>query len=97
MVIEKAYFTIHKGMEESFEETFSKAVELISVTPGFINHQLTKSIETESKYVIFVEWDSLAAHTEGFMKSDRFNEFVSMMDPFLDKVEMEHLVPLKFK
>ncbi|MCA0988316.1 antibiotic biosynthesis monooxygenase family protein [Guptibacillus algicola] len=94
MVIEKACFTVHKGMEEDFEETFSKAVEFISVTPGFINHQLTKSIETKSKYVILVEWDSLEAHTEGFMKSERFNEFVSMMDPFLDTVEMEHLEPI---
>ncbi|WP_270182156.1 antibiotic biosynthesis monooxygenase family protein [Alkalihalobacillus sp. CinArs1] len=94
MVIEKAAFIVNEGMEKDFEETFMKAVQYISASPGFISHQLTKSIETESKYVIFVEWDSLAAHTEGFMKSDRFNEFVSLMDPFLKNVEMEHLVPI---
>lgn len=95
MVIEKAEFTVHNGMEESFVENFSNTVHLITATKGYRKHQLTKSIESENKYVVFVEWDSLAAHTECFMKSERFKEFVHTINPFIDTVEMEHLTQVQ--
>ncbi|WP_347550127.1 antibiotic biosynthesis monooxygenase [Pseudalkalibacillus hwajinpoensis] len=94
MVIEKAYFTINKGLELDFEEAFTDAVKLIASIPGYQNYRLTKSVEAERKYVIFVEWESLSAHTEGFMESSQFEEFTKLMDPFLANVEMEHLVTI---
>ena len=95
MVIEKACFTIHEGLEAKFEETFREAVKLIASIKGYRHYSLTNSIESERKYVILIEWDSLTAHTEGFMKSSQFQEFTDMMDPFLLNVEMEHLVPIQ--
>lgn len=91
MIIEKAYFVIHEGLETEFEKAFSEAVELIAATNGYQHYTLTKSIESDRKYVIFIEWDSLVAHTEGFMNSQRFEQFTKRMDPFLEHVEMEHL------
>ncbi|TKD71404.1 hypothetical protein FBF83_00920 [Pseudalkalibacillus hwajinpoensis] len=94
LITEKAYFTIHEGLETKFEEAFSEAVDLIAATKGYQHYTLTKSIEFDRKYVIFIEWDSLAAHTEGFMNSNRFEQFTKKMDPFLEHVEMEHLVQI---
>ncbi|MDQ0483174.1 antibiotic biosynthesis monooxygenase family protein [Guptibacillus hwajinpoensis] len=94
MIIEKAYFVIHERLETEFEKAFSEAVELIAATNGYQHYTLTKSIEAERKYVIFIEWDSLAAHTEGFMNSQRFEQFTKKMDPYLEHVEMEHLVQI---
>lgn len=95
MIIEKAYFVIHEGLETEFEKAFSEAVELIAATNGYQHYSLTKTVESERKYVIFIEWDSLEAHTEGFMKSQRFEQFTNKIDPFLEHVEMEHLVPIR--
>ena len=94
MIIEKAYFTIHEGLEPKFEETFKEAVRYISETEGYMNYRLLKSVETELKYVILIEWETLASHTEGFMTSDRFEKFTSLVDPFLENVEMEHLAAI---
>ncbi|PFG13298.1 antibiotic biosynthesis monooxygenase family protein [Bacillus sp. es.036] len=94
MVIEKAYFTIHEGLESTFEATFKEAVRYIAETAGYIHYRLLKSIESERKYVIFIEWETLASHTEGFMSSDRFEKFTSLVEPFLENVEMEHLTPV---
>ena len=95
MVIEKAYFTIHEGLESKFEATFKEAVRYVAETKGYISYRLLKSIETERKYVILIEWETLVSHTEGFMSSHRFEKFTSLMDPFLESVEMEHLAPLQ--
>ena len=95
LIIEKAYFTIHAGLETKFEEAFAEAVNLIAETKGYHQYTLTKSIESERKYVIFIEWESLADHTEGFMKSNRFMQFTQKIDPFLENAEMEHLVQIK--
>ncbi len=95
MIIEKAYFTIHEGLETEFEEAFLKAVKLITSIEGYNHYSLTKSMESERKYVILIEWASLAAHTEGFMKSSQFEEFTAIVDPFLENVEMEHLIPIQ--
>ncbi|WP_273835428.1 antibiotic biosynthesis monooxygenase family protein [Guptibacillus sedimenti] len=94
MVIEKAYFTIHEGLESKFEATFKEAVRYIAETDRYMNYRLLKSIETERKYVIFIEWETLTSHTEGFMSSVRFEKFTSLVDPFLENVEMEHLAPI---
>lgn len=95
MVIEKAIFTIREGLESKFVEAFKEAVPYIAETEGYINYRLLKSVETERKYVILIEWETLASHTEGFMSSDRFEKFTSLVDPFLENVEMEHLAPLQ--
>ncbi|WP_273852682.1 antibiotic biosynthesis monooxygenase family protein [Guptibacillus spartinae] len=95
MVIEKAYFTIHAGLESEFEATFKEAVLFIAETEGYMNYRLLKSIETDRKYIILIEWETLASHTEGFMSSDRFKKFTSLVDPFIENVEMEHLAPLQ--
>ncbi|UNL83581.1 antibiotic biosynthesis monooxygenase family protein [Priestia koreensis] len=91
MIIEHAIFYIHKEKQNEFEEAFKEAATLIAATKGYRSHTLNKSIENDGKYFIFVEWDTVESHMEGFMKSPGFQQFVALMDPFLEKAEMEHL------
>jgi heme-degrading monooxygenase HmoA len=51
---------MHEGLESKFEATFKEAVLYIAETDGYMNYRLLKSIETERKYVIFIEWETLA-------------------------------------
>jgi Antibiotic biosynthesis monooxygenase len=59
MILEVASLEIIKGQEQNFESMFKKAQYIISSMSGFISHQLQKSIETDGKYILLVNWETL--------------------------------------
>lgn len=68
-ILEHAILPVRPGQEAAFEAAFAKARPLISRQPGFRSLRLSRSIESPSHYLLLAEWDSVAAHTEGFRKS----------------------------
>jgi heme-degrading monooxygenase HmoA len=43
---------------------------------------MTRGIESPSRFVLLVEWDSVQAHTENFRNSDRFPQWRGHIGPF---------------
>lgn len=76
--------SIRPGRETEFEEAFSRARPLISCQPGFGGLSLSRSIESPNLYLLLVEWESVAAHTEGFRKSPEFERWKQLLHPFYD-------------
>ena len=49
--------------------------EIISSMKGYISHELKKCIETDDKYILLVNWETLKDHEVGFRKSKEYKRW----------------------
>ena len=90
MVLEVALIDVTSGAEQAFTDAYSQAKELVAATPGFQSLRMTQGIETPTRFVLLVEWDSVAAHQE-FRDSDRFGQWRALIGPhFSGPPHVEH-------
>ena len=82
MVLEVAEIKITPGKEEGFKEAYRTARELVLVSPGLRSMRMTQGVETPSRFVLLIEWDSVQAHEEGFRETDRFPKWREAIGPF---------------
>jgi heme-degrading monooxygenase HmoA len=75
MVLEVALFDVHPGQEDEFAKAYAAARPLLVTAPGCRSARMTRGIESPSRFVLLVEWDSVQAHTENFRNSDRFPQW----------------------
>jgi len=96
MVLEHALLDVIPGLEVEFEKAFSRAREIISKSPGFINLKIVRGIERPSAYLLLVEWESLEDHTIGFRQSARYAEWRELLHHFYDPFPIvEHFVEIQ--
>jgi len=81
MILEHVELNILPGMESSFEETFEQARKIISPVPGFVSLRLERCLESPSRYLLLVEWETLENHTEGFRGSPQSKEWSARLQP----------------
>ena len=84
MVLEIADFRIKAGTEDDFAAAVKEALPFISATPGFLSARLTRGVESPSRFVLLIEWESVEAHNKGFRESDRFPKWRALIGPYFD-------------
>ena len=84
MVLELADFAILPGQEDDFIAAFGEAVTILASSPGFRSARMTRGIESPSRFVLLVEWESLDDHVVGFRESDRFTQWRAVIGRFFD-------------
>ncbi|ENQ3080853.1 antibiotic biosynthesis monooxygenase family protein [Bacillus sp. WLY-B-L8] len=84
MILEAAMLQVKLGMENEFEHAFQEASNIISSMKGYRGHTLHKCIETQGKYLLLVNWETLEDHTEGFRKSSEYEEWKKRLHHFYD-------------
>ncbi len=84
MILEVAILNIKEGLLEAFETNFQKAEGIISSMKGYISHQLKKCIETEDKYILLVNWETIEDHEIGFKKSEEYQEWKALLHHFYE-------------
>jgi heme-degrading monooxygenase HmoA len=85
MVLEIAQLSIKTGKEDSFVAAYYQAKEHLEATDGFRSARMTRCIESSSRFVLLVEWESLESHTENFRNSERFPRWRELIGPFFDE------------
>lgn len=75
-------FDIVPGREEEFTEAYAGAKHLVEATVGCGAVRMTRGVESPSRFVLLIEWDSVEAHETGFRASDRFPEWRAAIGPF---------------
>jgi heme-degrading monooxygenase HmoA len=94
-VTELAILDIRDGESERFESAFHEAVTIISSMPGCRNVRLERCLETADRYMLLVEWDRLADHTEGFRGSVEYERWKALLHHFYEPLPtVEHYSPL---
>ena len=95
MVLEVALIDVLEGREEEFEAAYAKAYPLLAESPGLRSVRMTRGIETRSRFVLLVEWDSIDAHIDNFRASDRFTQWRALIGPYFDGApRVEHFADL---
>lgn len=84
MIVEIADFAILAGHEDQFVAAYAEARALLEATDGFRGARMTRGIETPSRFVLIVEWDSVQAHTETFRGSPAFTRWRELIGPHFD-------------
>lgn len=91
MVLEIADFAIRPGHEDAFAAAYREAVVHIERAPGFRSVRMTRGIESPARFVLLVEWDSVADH-QAFRDSEDFPRWRAPITEHLDGTpRVEHL------
>lgn len=90
MALEIAVFDIRPGEEDAFVDAYGRGRELIAQSDGCRAVRMTRGVESPSRFVLLVEWASVAAH-EAFRASDRFGQWRGHVSPhFATPPVVEH-------
>ena len=92
MVLEVALIDVHPGQEDEFAAAYRLGHPILAGTPGCRSVRMTRGIESASRFVLLVEWDSVEAHNVGFRESANFGRWRGVIGPFLDGApNVEHV------
>ena len=82
MVLEVALIDVHPGQEDEFAAAYRLGHPILAGTPGCRSVRMTRGIESASRFVLLVEWDSVEAHNENFRGTERFETWRGHIGPF---------------
>lgn len=82
MVLEVALIDITPGQEGEFAAAYLSARHLVIDTPGCRSIRMTHGIETPTRFVLLVEWDSVETHEQNFRVTDRWVQWRAAIGPF---------------
>ncbi len=92
MILEIAQIDIKPGMETAFETGVKKAGPIFKRAKGCTGMTLQRSHETPSRYLLFVQWETLENHTKDFRESADFQEWRMLVrDCFASPPNVEHV------
>jgi len=92
MITEIADIRVVADRADEFPAAVREGLAHVSGTPGFRSARLTRSIETPTRFVLLIEWDSVEAHTVEFRGSERFGRWRGVVGPFFDGApHVEHV------
>lgn len=93
MILEVATFDIKPGQQAAFQAVFPQAAEVISRAAGYVSHELQQGIETDTRFLLFVRWHSVADHMEGFRQSADFAQWRALLTPHFNGMPVvEHFM-----
>lgn len=91
MVLEVALIHVQPGKEELFVAAYRSARSLVLTSPGCQSVRMTRGIESPARFLLLVEWDSVAAHEQNFRATDRFSAWRAAIGPyFAGPPEVQH-------
>jgi heme-degrading monooxygenase HmoA len=94
MVLELATIDIVEDKNADFEKALERAKQVIAQSKGFIQITSKKCLEISTRYVLFIEWETLEDHTIGFRESDLFVQWRALIGPFFAQAPLvQHYIP----
>ncbi len=84
MILEVAILNVIPAQENAFESAFHGAIPILGRMPGYISHELRRSVEQTSRYLLLVKWQTLEDHTIGFRGSPQYQEWKALLHHFYD-------------
>ncbi len=95
MVLEVGLIDVQAGQEDQFAAAYAQARGVLAGTPGCRSVRMTHGIESPTRFVLLVEWDSVEAHLENFRNTDRFTTWRGLIGPyFANPPLVEHFVDI---
>jgi heme-degrading monooxygenase HmoA len=80
MVLEVALIDVTDP--DGFEAAYREARPIIVGTEGCRSVRMTHGIETPTRFVLLVEWDSVEVHDASFRATERFTAWRALIGPY---------------
>jgi heme-degrading monooxygenase HmoA len=94
MILEVALIDVTPGAEDAFEAGFLRVREALDSSPGLLSLRMTHGVESPTRFVLLVEWESLQAHQD-FRNSERYEVWRGGIGPhFASPPRVEHFTDL---
>jgi heme-degrading monooxygenase HmoA len=95
-ILEVARLDVRPAQEAAFQEAFERARSSISATPGFLDLELRRCVETRNRYLLLVHWATIDDHTTGFRQGPNYGRWKELLHHFYDPFpEVEHYEALE--
>lgn len=72
MILEIAEFTAQPGQADAFKAGIARGLAVIRSAPGCVSADCAQSIEQPEEFALFVRWQRLEDHLEGFRTGPLF-------------------------
>jgi heme-degrading monooxygenase HmoA len=94
MVLEVALIDVLPGSVDAFPADFQSVKTALTDSPGALSCRMTNGIESPTRFVLLVEWESLDAH-QSFRDSERYAIWRGGIGPhFAQPPYVEHFADL---
>ena len=90
MIVEMAVLEAKPGQAEAMCDGLRKARSVIERAEGYRGSTFHQSIEKPERFVLYIKWDTVAVHMEGFRKGPLFPEWRAPWAEYLNSVDMLH-------
>ncbi len=91
MVIEYVRYRLNNSDPQAFVEAYRTAPRSPDASPECLSYELARCVEEPARFVLRIEWRSIAGHLEGFRKSEEFRPFLAAIRPYIAEIEeMQH-------
>lgn len=84
MILETAVLDIKEESIEELKGVLEDAKTVISKSKGFVSIQFVQCIETPTKFIAFIQWETLEDHTIGFRESELFVKWRAILSPYFN-------------
>jgi heme-degrading monooxygenase HmoA len=94
MILEIADIRIADGQQAAFDEAIERGLTTVaSQARGFRGYKVNRSVETPTRYILMIYWDTLEDHTVGFRQGPLFAAWRAIVGPFFASPPVvEHFV-----
>jgi heme-degrading monooxygenase HmoA len=82
VVLEIAVIEVTPGQEDAFVAAYHRVRPEVAGAPGCRSVRMTRGVESPSRFVLLVEWDSVEAHEQGFRATERFPRWRAGIGPY---------------
>ena len=86
MILEHCDIEIEPGRNQEFEEAILRGVDtVIAKSKGFKGFKVNRCVESSSRYLLFIYWETLENHTIDFRGSSAFADWRAIVGPYFMK------------
>jgi heme-degrading monooxygenase HmoA len=85
MILEVALIDVVPGQEDAFAAAYQRAHPILEGTEGCLSIRMTRGVESPSRFVLLVEWDSVEAHEQNFRNTERFTAWRAEIGQYFAK------------
>jgi quinol monooxygenase YgiN len=94
MIVEYIRYDLAAHTPAEFLTAYEQAAQSLRTAPECLAFELTQCAQAQPSFILRIEWQSTAAHLEGFRKGPNFPPFLATIRPFIGEIaEMRHYTP----
>lgn len=84
MIVEVAIIKAKPSAGEAMAKGLARARDVISQAEGYRGSRFHRGIEDPERFVLYIEWDSVAHHMEGFRNGPLFPQWRTHFGDLMD-------------